>query len=184
MRPTILLLGFALVLAACGSKSKCEKACKMKADCLRAENPGWTCPLSAECTPTEECLAQCILNSSCEAMTGKSPQAAVALQNCEALCTGAKPDKGVTPDHGPSPDGPVMPDKGPPSPDLPRPDAPPKPDQYVWPDHNIPPPDQFVWPDTYSGRPFGCQTDLDCFDLICCKTPWGVKICTPTCPGR
>ena len=181
MRPTLhVLISLLLFAQGCGSKSKCEKACKMKADCVRAANPGWKCPLSAQCDPTEECLANCILNASCDAMTGTDPQAATALQACEALCTGAKPDTG-NPDHGPAHDGPA-PDKGPPSPDLkPWPDAPPtKPDQYVWPD--LPQQqDQFVWPDTYAGAPFGCVTDAECFGLVCCKTPWGISICAQQC---
>lgn len=58
----------------------------------------------------------------------------------------------------------------------------PTPDQYVWPD--VSPQDQFVWPDGdtgYSGTPFGCQSDTDCFGQKCCPTPWGVHLCAPTC---
>ena len=53
-----------------------------------------------------------------------------------------------------------------------------QPDQFVWPDQGE---DQIVWPDTYSGTPFGCQSDADCFGQKCCPTPWGVKLCAPTC---
>lgn len=53
------------------------------------------------------------------------------------------------------------------------------PDQFVWPDQH--PPDQFVWPDTYSGTPFGCEQDAQCFGKKCCKTPWGIKICADSC---
>jgi hypothetical protein len=53
------------------------------------------------------------------------------------------------------------------------------PDQFVWPDQGQ---DQIVWPDMYSGTPFGCQSDADCFGQKCCPTPWGVKLCAATCP--
>jgi len=53
-----------------------------------------------------------------------------------------------------------------------------QPDQYVWPDQGA---DKTIWPDTYSSGPFGCQADSDCFGLKCCPTPWGVKLCAPTC---
>ncbi len=43
------------------------------------------------------------------------------------------------------------------------------------------PDDTTIWPDTYSGTPFGCTTDADCFGQVCCKTPWGVKLCMATC---
>ncbi len=70
-------------------------------------------------------------------------------------------------------------DVTPPTPDV----NPPTPDQPAWPD---------IWPDTsqtpdwylppdYSGSPFGCQTNADCFGQKCCPTPWGVKLCAPTC---
>lgn len=53
------------------------------------------------------------------------------------------------------------------------------PDQS-WPDTTAP--DWFPWPkDTYSGSPFGCQHDSDCFGLKCCPTPWGVKLCAEIC---
>ena len=55
-----------------------------------------------------------------------------------------------------------------------------QPDQFVWPDQGQP--DQIIWPDSYSGAPFGCQTNADCFGQKCCKTPWGVKLCAATCP--
>lgn len=50
---------------------------------------------------------------------------------------------------------------------------------WMWPDTSTNP-DQ-MWPgDTYAS-PFGCQQDSDCFGLKCCSTPWGVKLCAPTC---
>jgi len=56
------------------------------------------------------------------------------------------------------------------------------PDQpYQWPDAPPPQPDAYQWPDTYSGTPFGCQADAECFGLKCCPTPWGVKLCTEVC---
>lgn len=59
-----------------------------------------------------------------------------------------------------------------------------KKDTFEWPD--VGDPDNQVgdlWPsgDMYSGTPFGCTTDADCFGLKCCATPWGVKICSKTC---
>lgn len=53
-------------------------------------------------------------------------------------------------------------------------------DGYLWPDTGKQ--DGYVWPDMYpSGTPFGCATDADCFGQKCCETPWGVKLCAPTC---
>ena len=65
------------------------------------------------------------------------------------------------------------------TPDTATPDQ--TPDQPVlWPD---------IWPDQhtgenmdqYVGAPFGCTSDADCFGQKCCDTPWGVKLCAPTC---
>jgi hypothetical protein len=56
----------------------------------------------------------------------------------------------------------------------------PEPDLPWWPD--VGQPDGPIWPDTYaSGAPFGCASDADCFGQQCCPTPWGVKLCAPTC---
>lgn len=64
------------------------------------------------------------------------------------------------------PDSPRMPDFYPQTPDT----QPPQPDFWYWP------------PDTgYTGSPFGCQRDSDCFGLKCCETPWGVKLCAEVC---
>jgi hypothetical protein len=41
--------------------------------------------------------------------------------------------------------------------------------------------DSYQWPDVYTGSPFGCQSDTDCFGLRCCPTPWGVKLCAEVC---
>lgn len=59
-------------------------------------------------------------------------------------------------------------------------DAPPKIDTF-WPDQTVD-----YWPtppDGYSGggAPFGCASDLDCYGQLCCPTPWGVKMCAPSC---
>jgi hypothetical protein len=40
------------------------------------------------------------------------------------------------------------------------------------------------WPQPeagYTGSPFGCEHDRDCFGLRCCKSPWGVKLCAASC---
>ena len=72
-------------------------------------------------------------------------------------------------------------------PDLPATDTVPwpdvqSPDKYKWPDQK-PPGDKWPWPgtDQYVPTPFGCQADTDCFGQKCCATPWGVKLCAPTC---
>jgi hypothetical protein len=80
----------------------------------------------------------------------------------------------------------AVPDKGFSFPDVTVPDVGTKKDgkpadQYVWPDQSTP---KDVWSpptDSYTGAPFGCQTDLDCFGQKCCATPWGVKLCAATC---
>lgn len=61
---------------------------------------------------------------------------------------------------------------------APWPDLDQPPDQFVWPDQA---PDTTIWPDSYTGAPFGCQSDADCFGQKCCTTPWGVKLCSTTC---
>jgi len=60
------------------------------------------------------------------------------------------------------------------------------PEPIPWPDFSWPdtqaPSDIYPWPpDTYSGSPFGCRWDSDCFGLKCCPTPWGIKLCANTC---
>lgn len=68
-------------------------------------------------------------------------------------------------------------DTTPPTPDTGVPQA----DQYVWPDTGGGS-DTWSWPsDTYTGAPFGCQIDADCFGKLCCPTPWGVKVCADVC---
>jgi len=56
----------------------------------------------------------------------------------------------------------------------------PRRDSYVWPDTGGSG-DMWQWPDLYSGTPFGCQSDADCFGRQCCATPWGVKVCADSC---
>ncbi len=60
---------------------------------------------------------------------------------------------------------------------------PPTPDVSPWPDNPPPTGGDAFWgnTDSYSGSPFGCRQDSDCFDQLCCATPWGVKLCAPTC---
>jgi hypothetical protein len=53
-------------------------------------------------------------------------------------------------------------------------------DMYLWPDY-VSPGDTWPTGDSYSGAPFGCRNDSDCFGQRCCPTPWGVKLCAPTC---
>ncbi len=89
-----------------------------------------------------------------------------------ASCGDSKPPV-VTPDKGT--DAPQVKDLPPPGPEAKVPD------KFVWPD--FPPKDTWPQPhDTYIGaQAFGCQTDSDCFGQKCCPTPWGVKLCAPTC---
>ena len=59
-----------------------------------------------------------------------------------------------------------------------------KEDIFVWPDSGKQDGASDLWPnpgDAYSGTPFGCVTDADCFGLTCCSTPWGVKVCAKSC---
>lgn len=69
--------------------------------------------------------------------------------------------------------------------ELPRLDTafPPAPDGgYVWPDTGGSGSDLWSPPsDSYAGAPFGCQVDADCFGDRCCPSPWGVKVCAPSC---
>ena len=88
-----------------------------------------------------------------------------------ALCIGSCSDDG-----SPPPDTKPAVEAGP---DMPPADMPPS-DQYVWPETS--PPEG--GPDQYTGGPFGCASDADCFGLKCCPTPWGVKLCAPTCGAK
>jgi hypothetical protein len=38
-------------------------------------------------------------------------------------------------------------------------------------------------PNPYQGSTFGCRADSDCFGQKCCHTPWGVRLCAPSCPS-
>lgn len=87
--------------------------------------------------------------------------------------TGCDEETSATPDAGAKPDL-VLPD-------LPIPDK-----NNPWPD---------IWgpesgggdglvPDIkqpYTSSPFGCRGDSECFGQRCCPTPWGVKLCAPSC---
>ena len=95
------------------------------------------------------------------------------LPGCSDKAPPVYEDNGTTEDKGAgeglTKDNAMVPDK------VITPDQPP-----TWPD---------IWPDTnvadtvdqYVGAPFGCKTDTDCFGQKCCKTPWGVKLCAPSC---
>jgi hypothetical protein len=78
------VLGLCL-LAGCSSSTPCSKACKKIASC-HGDDPAFECPLSARCTSEEACLARCIDQASCEAITGKDPAAADAYLRCQAQC--------------------------------------------------------------------------------------------------
>ena len=57
-------------------------------------------------------------------------------------------------------------------------------DQPIWPDIWGPEQgtDLFPHPEQgYKPSPFGCTADADCFGQKCCATPWGVKLCAPSC---
>ena len=58
-------------------------------------------------------------------------------------------------------------------------------DLYVWVDTYVQPGDQGTsWPQPeagYTGAPFGCQRDSDCFGQRCGRSPGGVKLCAATC---
>lgn len=173
------------LLAGCSSSNDCVSACKHWAACLGGDAgppPTWTCPLSAACTPVEECHAACVEAASCDALTGANPAAAASLAQCRGTCGGAPPqDTGLQDQLAPWDHGPQPPDLHPPKDLYAWPDKPWPKDMYVWPDQPKPK-DMFVWPDTYSGMPFGCETDDECFGLKCCKTPWGVSMCAKQCP--
>lgn len=85
-----------------------------------------------------------------------------------AACLGCPGEAGP----GDDPDGYAAPDGQPSGEAIP--------DQAI-PDWPTQVPDSVPWADTYSGSPFGCQSDADCFGLVCCPTPWGVKLCAETC---
>jgi hypothetical protein len=54
--------------------------------------------------------------------------------------------------------------------------------KFQWPDSKTKDTKPWPHPDSYSeSSPFGCLADSDCFGQKCCPTPWGVKLCAPTC---
>ena len=181
VRTLVTLVAVCTLAGGCGGSNDCVRACKHWEQCFGEAGPpsSWTCPLSAACSPAEECRAACIQAASCGGLNRTDPAATVPLDQCRATCGATPPGDGLLPDQGPR-------DLPPPPPDqrLDKPQQldvkPPPPDQYVWPD--LPKQqDQFVWPDTYAGAPFGCVTDAECFGLVCCKTPWGISICAQQC---
>ncbi len=104
------------------------------------------------------CVAFLAILGSC------SSDSQVAVDSGEVDTAAPQPDTAA-----PIPDIGTIPDIGQPA------------DQYVWPDTSIP---ADTWPhpsDSYAATPFGCTTDADCFGHKCCPTPWGVKLCSPTC---
>ena len=90
---------------------------------------------------------------------------------CDEETTGAHADMGAKPDLT-APDQ-AAPDQA--APDLPAVDGP----VNIWPDIWGP---EFGKMDT--NAPFGCRFDSDCFGQKCCPTPWGVKLCAPSCTGQ
>ena len=85
---------------------------------------------------------------------------------------------GCSDDNVGVPDAKVKEDGKTTTPDGPVADSP-QPDQFDWPDQGQ---DQTIWPDLYTGPvPYGCTSDADCFGKKCCSTPWGVKLCAPSC---
>jgi len=99
---------------------------------------------------------------------------AVSSMSCGDSKPAPTTDTGVKKDGLPGTDAPV---DGPGNVDQ----TPVKQDKFVWPDIKGPG-DTWPWPkDQYVGQPFGCQADTDCFGQKCCPTPWGVKLCAPTC---
>ncbi len=109
----------ALALAACEGAA-CRRACTKLAKCMgidpeagigyasssssttatdaSTKKPAFTCQLSAECSPKESCLADCMEAASCEALTGKDSAGASALAACQLECANKKYDRGVARD--------------------------------------------------------------------------------------
>jgi hypothetical protein len=94
-----------LLMAGCGGGQPCRKACTKLASCVgvsgdagivyrqqtvtegETTEPGqFTCTLSSACTPKETCLADCVEQSTCAAITGKDAKGALALRVCRAEC--------------------------------------------------------------------------------------------------
>lgn len=100
-----LLCALGLVCSGCSDDNKCKAACDKIAEC----NTG-ACPLTSVCSAEEECVAGCITNASCEAISGADPAGQKQLLTCQAVCTGKPLDGGV--DQGADT---MPPDTGPPN---------------------------------------------------------------------
>ena len=175
-RPTTIcmgaaLLALALTAAACGSGNDCEKACKKVTKCISTgdagaaksdvETPtpysGTTCGLSEVCSPKEECLAGCLLDADCAAITGQDKAGQAALSTCQATCNNQQWDGGTkpAPDSGAKP----TPDKGVCTPSCEG---------------------RQCGPDGCGGSCGGCTAPKVCNT----QTGQCVSSCTPSCSGR
>ncbi len=194
----LLLIG-ALIAGSggCSSSNSCSKACKKWKQCLEDQKPesaeAWTCPLSATCTTSESCQAKCISKATCAALIKSDPNAAALFDQCQAICSSSgqplSDGKTGTVDGHLVKDGHSLRDGADDSHN--KNDQSPVKDLYLPSDKNQP--DQYQWPDlakvkdlgfadqSYSGAPFGCKNDADCFGLKCCKLPWGINMCSKSC---
>lgn len=95
----------------CGGRP-CKKACNKILHCsgidggAKAGSNDQSCSFSERCDIQESCRARCILEASCETLTGKDPQGLQDLKSCEQQCDEKAVDGTVfkLPDLGPPPD--------------------------------------------------------------------------------
>jgi hypothetical protein len=83
---TCCTASLALLLAGCPEKNPCQRACNHLAKCAGDGGALVPCPFEDACGPYESCLADCVLNASCEAITGQDPAGAAAFKSCQAQC--------------------------------------------------------------------------------------------------
>lgn len=147
-------------------------ACSDEAKTTNCNNNDQLCPPGQYCGPGGLCTLDCKTDNDCNGKKCNSLGKCVGGQDFGGADTARADQNPWTKDL-------IPPDTYAPTPDLPPPDQQVWPD--IWPDQSNMWPDWYMPPDQYTGSPFGCKKDSDCFGKRCCPTPWGVKLCKATC---
>jgi len=92
----LLALTQLLLLGACGEAgSPCEESCQFAQACTGGEGVGtagwfgWSCPAVGACGARASCEAQCIINTSCDAVSNTDQAGVSRLRSCMLACAAA-----------------------------------------------------------------------------------------------